>query len=97
MGNGVGLDTPASVWHILHALQEGGYAVSDIPESGDALIHQLIDHCSYDLEFLTEDQLRGAAGRLDTRRYAGWFARLPEGLRSSVERCWGPPPGDLYV
>ncbi len=42
IGNGVGLDTPASVIATLHALAAAGYRVADIPDSGDALIAQLL-------------------------------------------------------
>jgi cobaltochelatase CobN len=97
VGNAVGLDTPASAVRLLRAMKEAGYAVEGAPEEGDALIHTLINAGGHDLEFLTEEQLGGAAGRLDARRYAGWFALLPEELRASVEEHWGPPPGELYV
>jgi len=97
VGNAVGLDTPASAVRLLREMQEAGYEIDGVPGEGDALIHDLIAAGGHDLEFLTEEQLRGAAGRLDTRRYAQWFARLPEKLRSRVEEHWGPPPGDLYV
>jgi cobaltochelatase CobN len=97
VGNAVGLDTPASAIRLLGEMREAGYRVDGAPDDGDALIHALIDAGGHDLEFLTEGQLEGAVGRLDARRYAGWFARLPEELRTRVEECWGPPPGELYV
>src|ERR687894_2502983 len=97
VGNAVGLDTPASAIRLLEALRGAGYAVDGAPDEGDDLIHSLIAAGGHDLEFLTDDQLRGATGRLDTGRYAAWFARLPEDLRSDVEEHWGPPPGELYV
>ena len=97
VGNAVGLDTPASAVRLLRVMKEAGYEIDGAPEEGDALIHALIDAGGHDLEFLTEQQLQGAAGRLDARRYAGWFAGLSEGLRKRVEDHWGPPPGDLYV
>jgi cobaltochelatase CobN len=97
VGNAVGLDTPASAVKLLGAMREAGYLVDGVPEEGDALIHALIAAGGHDLEFLTEEQLYGAVGRLDARRYAEWFARLPEDLRAGVEEHWGPPPGDLYV
>ena len=71
--------------------------MDDAPGEGDDLIHALIAAGGHDLEFLTDDQLGGAAGRLSTERYAAWFARLPEELRNEVEEHWGPPPGELYV
>ena len=97
VGNAVGLDTPASAIGLLGAMSEAGYAVDGAPDRGDELIHSLIAAGGHDLEFLTGDQLSDAAGRLNAERYAEWFARLPEDLRSEVEEHWGPPPGDLYV
>ena len=97
VGNAVGLDTPASAVKLLRAMREAGYRVEGDPKEGDELIHALIAAGGHDLEFLTEEQLRGSVGRLDAGRYAGWFARLPEELRIEVEEHWGPPPGDLYV
>jgi cobaltochelatase CobN len=97
VGNAVGLDTPASAIGLLRAMRRASYAVEDVPEDGDELIHALIAAGGHDPEFLTADQLGNAAGRLDAGRYAGWFGRLPEDLRSGVEEHWGPPPGDLYV
>ncbi|HEX2729940.1 MAG TPA: cobaltochelatase subunit CobN, partial [Rubrobacteraceae bacterium] len=97
VGNAVGLDTPASAVGLLNALREAGYLMEGVPEEGDALIHALIAAGGHDLEFLTDVQLQGAPGRLDTKRYAAWFARLPEELRRSVEKHWGAPPGELYV
>jgi len=40
IGNGVGLDTPASTINILNALQQEGYPINEIPADGDALIQQ---------------------------------------------------------
>src|SRR5215207_566500 len=97
VGNAVGLDTPASAIGLLGAMRQAGYAVDGAPDDGDDLIHSLIAAGGHDLEFLTGDQLGNAAGRLNTKTYSEWFARLPEELRSEVEEHWGPPPGDLYV
>jgi cobaltochelatase CobN len=97
VGNAVGLDTPASAIRLLDAMRAAGYGIEDAPDDGDKLIHSLIAAGGHDLEFLTEDQLDAAAGRLDSRRYAEWFGRLPEGLRNEVVEHWGRPPGDLYV
>src|ERR671917_900952 len=97
VGNAVGLDTPASAIRLLAAMRGAGYRVDGAPTEGDALIHALIAAGGHDLEFLTEEQLEGAPGRLDVRLYAEWFARLPEELRADVEEHWGEPPGELYV
>jgi cobaltochelatase CobN len=63
IGNAVGLDAPASLLRLLHALHDAGYTVEDLPPDGDTLMHALIDRCSYDRELLTEDQLRNASAR----------------------------------
>lgn len=97
VGNAVGLDTPKSAVRLLRRLSEAGYRVEGAPEEGDALIHALIEAGGHDQEFLTQEQLRNAAGRVEFSRYAGWFRRLPEELRRRVEEHWGPPPGSLYV
>src|SRR5215208_4546024 len=97
VGNAVGLDTPASAIGLLGAMLRAGYAVDGAPDRGDELIHSLVAAGGHDLEFLTGDQLADATGRLGAKRYAEWFGRLPEALRSDVEEHWGRPPGDLYV
>ncbi|MGH9004662.1 MAG: cobaltochelatase subunit CobN, partial [Acidimicrobiia bacterium] len=97
VGNAVGLDTPVSVLALLEALRGAGYRVDRIPESGDALMAELIETFSYEKETLTAAQLSRAMTRVPASDYAAWFAELPEALRRSVEERWGPPPGDVYV
>ncbi|HJR22806.1 MAG TPA: cobaltochelatase subunit CobN, partial [Dongiaceae bacterium] len=43
IGNGVGLDTPAGVIEALKAMQAAGYAIGEIPETGDTLIARLLE------------------------------------------------------
>ena len=96
IGNAVGLDAPASLLGILRALQDEGYAVGALPESSDALIHDLIDRCSYDTTLLTPQQLRQAAGRVSAAQYDRWFRELPESLQRRMIKQWGSPPGEAY-
>ncbi len=97
IANAVGLDSPASLIRVLRALKQAGYDVRDIPESGDALLQMLVDRCSYDLELLTEAQLRQAAARVPAEQYQEWFAALPAKNQREIEGRWGAPPGDAYV
>ncbi len=64
LGNAVGLDSPASLLSLLHALRQAGYDLGSapLPPDSDSLIQALIASGTYDTEFLTEDQLRGAGG-----------------------------------
>ncbi|MGH3752923.1 MAG: cobaltochelatase subunit CobN [Pseudonocardiaceae bacterium] len=100
IGNAVGLDTPASAVVLLRALAGAGYDLGDLDVDGlegDALIHRLIAAGGHDVEWLTEEQMAGAAIRVPTAQYAPWFAQLPAPLRESVVAAWGEPPGQLYV
>ena len=97
IGNAVGLDAPASLMRILESMQAAGYAIADLPESGTALIHQLVDRCSYDDIYLTAEQLQQAAGRIPAQQYAQWFAELPVALQQKMQAQWGPAPGAAYV
>jgi cobaltochelatase CobN len=97
IGNAVGLDTPASLLAALRAMRDAGYTVGDLPESGDELIFRLIDSCSYDREFLAEQQLAGATGHLPASDYGHWFETLPKVVQSEMREAWGDPPGDVFV
>jgi cobaltochelatase CobN len=93
IGNGVGLDTPASVLAILRRLTAEGYDVSEIPETGDELMHALIARCTQDEEFVTAEQLAGAVGTLLEECYKKRFATLPSPVQEKVSRQWSEPPG----
>jgi cobaltochelatase CobN len=97
LGNAVGLDTPASVIDVLHALRDAGYRVDRIPEDGDALMAELADRLTYDQPTLTPTQAALGAGRLPAADYTAWFAAQDPGLRAEVTAIWGDPPGDVYV
>jgi cobaltochelatase CobN len=97
IGNAVGLDAPASLLHILQAMQAGGYRIDHLPENGTALIHELIDRCAYDNAYLTSEQLANAVGRVSTAQYGAWFAELPVEMQEKMSEQWGAPPGEAYV
>ena len=96
IGNAVGLDTPASAVLVLNALKDAGYKVTDIPETGDELVHRIIERCSNDRDSLTEEQLRLAAGHVTARQYSEWFASFPSDVAEELFRDWGEPPGQVY-
>ena len=91
LGNGVGLDTPASALNVLRALAEAGYEVGPLPESGDALIARLAagpTNAAVSGRNITETY-----GRAD---YEVFFAALPAELRTAVMDRWGPPEQDPF-
>jgi cobaltochelatase CobN len=97
IGNAVGLDSPASLLAVLHALRAQGYRIDELPDSSDALIHELIDRGAYDEACLRTDQLERAVASVPASRYAEWFAQLPDGPRQAMQERWGAPPGSAYV
>lgn len=97
IGNAVGLDTPASLIRVLNELKNNGYDIDDIPETGDKLIHSLIDQVTYDTEFLTETQIELAPAQVDSKDYKDWHRSFPKKNQSEMERDWGQPPGNVYT
>jgi cobaltochelatase CobN len=97
VGNAVGLDTPASALLLLRRLRDEGYDVGDLPETGDDLVHALIEAGTYDREHLTSEQLRLAPAGQAVEAYARAEGRLSPALRDQVRERWGEPPGQLYV
>jgi cobaltochelatase CobN len=93
----VGLDTPASLLRVLHAMQEAGYIVGDLPATGDALLHALIERGTYDREVPGQDRLNLAAARVAADTYEDWFGALPERNRGQMTAQWDAPPGNYYV
>ncbi|MDF3193236.1 cobaltochelatase subunit CobN [Pseudomonas sp. 1928-m] len=91
IGNGVGLDTPAAALNILKALQQQGYPVEGLPESGTALIHQLLGGVTNDLDSL---DARPCAQSLALDEYLAFFHSLPAASQQAVRERWGEPQSD---
>ncbi|HNB26882.1 MAG TPA: cobaltochelatase subunit CobN [Alphaproteobacteria bacterium] len=92
IGNGVGLDTPAGVVTALRAMHEAGYAVSDVPVDGDALIARLLDGPTNALE----SRQRAAATTLPLSAYRAFFLTLPPTVQREVADRWGAPEDDPH-
>ncbi|MFQ5959513.1 MAG: cobaltochelatase subunit CobN, partial [Alphaproteobacteria bacterium] len=90
IGNGVGLDTPASTVNILRALAGAGYRVEDIPADGNALIARLQEGPT------NADPMRPASETLSLADYAAFFAALPSATQAAVAARWGAPERDPF-
>jgi cobaltochelatase CobN len=88
IGNGVGLDTPASAITILRALKAAGYHIEDIPENGDALIQRLLEGPTNAV------RARHAEETFSRSDYATYFATLPRTAQDKVQARWGEPERD---
>ncbi|MEV4423253.1 cobaltochelatase subunit CobN [Patulibacter sp. NPDC049589] len=80
----------SSIPALQEALDAPSITAAEATAAGEALIHALIQRGGHDPELLTDDQLAANPYRLPGAEYAAWFATLPEGLRSIVERDHGP-------
>ncbi len=91
IGNGVGLDTPASTITILQALKQQGYAIENIPDDGNALITELLGAVTNNpntLHYLPCWQ------SLSIEEYKKYFHQLPLENQRAVLEQWGEPEQD---
>lgn len=92
IGNGVGLDTPASTLAILERLRDEGYPVGDtLPFDPTALIEWLGASVTNDTDGY---DTRPAAQSLSLATYRRLFAELPEASKRAVTERWGAPEAD---
>ncbi|MEW6498609.1 MAG: cobaltochelatase subunit CobN, partial [Cyanobacteriota bacterium] len=86
LANGVGLDTPASCVEVLKALQQAGYGVEDIPETGDELIQRLTTGVTNDPE---GQDWRLVRQQLSWEEYREYFETLPLEVQKGITERWG--------
>ena len=91
IGNGVGLDTPASTVNLLQSLERAGYPIKDIPEHGNALIEELLGAVTNNPNTLHE---RGCWQSLSLEDYLHYFYQLPLECQNAVWDRWGAPEDD---
>jgi len=86
LANGVGLDTPESCLEILKALQQAGYEVENIPETGDELIQRLTSGVTNDPE---GRELRSVWQQVSEAAYQEYFLTLPAAVQQGIRDRWG--------
>jgi cobaltochelatase CobN len=97
LGNAVGLDTPASVIELLHALGAAGYRVDRVPPDGDALMAELADAMPYASDEPEPIEHSHGAGSWSAVAYDDHFEQLPARAQGELTEAWGPPPGRFYI
>ncbi|HEY0287190.1 MAG TPA: cobaltochelatase subunit CobN [Pseudomonas sp.] len=86
IGNGVGLDTPAAALNILRALQNQGYPLAPLPDTGTELIHALLGGVTNDPESMDQ---RPCHQSMAMDEYLAAFQALPQANRQAVIQRWG--------
>ncbi|MGI4862199.1 MAG: cobaltochelatase subunit CobN [Janthinobacterium lividum] len=94
IGNGVGLDTPASVAGILAMLAAQGYRVDAPPADGAALMAHLTRGVTNDP---TTRDARAAFQSLSLADYRRSLAALPDAVQTALAAQWGAPEDDPTV
>lgn len=85
LGNGVGLDTPASVVKFLQHLKAAGYEVGLLPEDGDQLIRELQAGITNDEEQSYGKPLAQWVPAAELREFT---SRLPQAMRERLQEQW---------
>ncbi|MBN2525502.1 MAG: cobaltochelatase subunit CobN [Deltaproteobacteria bacterium] len=98
IGCAAGLDSFASVKHLIDALQKIGYLIEDTYEDGDDLANRLLEKMTCDRRYLTPDKMAARAQvQMERELFDGFHKQFPESVRTKTTADWGTPPGDLFV
>ncbi len=98
IGNAAGLDGVESVNDIMIRMKEEGYTLDHVPENGKALITELLDNITNDLNWTPSDSVRDKATDLITKdRYLEHFNKISRFNQQAMRECWGEPPGTVCV
>ena len=98
IGNAAGLDTIESVNDMLVRFDREGYTLDHVPADGRALIDEILDNVTNDLEWSSPERIRSlAADMVPKDRYLEHYKEVPEFDRKRMEESWGKPPGNVCV
>ena len=98
IGTAFGLDSPVSVLNIMKSMQDAGYAIKRMPETGQALIEEVKSRLTLDRRWRSPEELaRRAIDSVSEETYMKWFGDLPAAVQDKMTAAWGKPPGDLFV
>ena len=92
IGNGVGLDTPASTVRIMAALADAGYRVENPPVDGAALMARLTAGPTN----AADSRAKPPEATLPLADYAHFFNALPAPVQATVAERWGEPEADPF-
>lgn len=85
IGNGVGLDTPASTVKLLGRLRTAGYIVEPCPHDGEELMRWLQSGFTNDRE---RSYGKPHYQKVDKQRFKDFFESLPPKRRDELEQAW---------
>ena len=87
IGCAAGLDSPASVYHLINRLREEGIDLPHHYADGDDIIRQIIRAVTNGHSWLDpREVIRRAVDRIPSKLYEGWF----DALTPEVQQRWLP-------
>ncbi|MBC6497325.1 MAG: cobaltochelatase subunit CobN [Alphaproteobacteria bacterium GM7ARS4] len=93
IGNGVGLDTPRSLWRLLHTLAQEGYDVRDIPEDSETLMRHIRSGVT---SHWRTCESKDVECRLGAEAYGVIWNALPMSVREAIGARWGRMEDDPF-
>lgn len=98
IGGAAGLDTIESVSDMLKRFDKEGYTLDHVPENGRALIDEVLDNITNDLEWSSSERIREKALDLVSKdRYLAHYSNISRFNQQRMEDSWGKPPGEVSV
>lgn len=98
IGCAAGLDSFASVKHLLDRMADEGYQIDRLYRDGDDLAHEMLGTLTCDRRWIIPEEMARRAVASATRdRFLPWHRALPETVRRKMSQDWGNVPGSLFV
>ena len=93
IANGVGLDTPSSIIHLIKKLEKLKYKILNFPSNSDQLMKKLI---SGQTNSHTKIKLK-TNKYLSLDDYKNYFEDLPKNIQSAINKKWGAIEKDPFT
>ncbi|MHB1406099.1 MAG: cobaltochelatase subunit CobN [Desulfitobacteriaceae bacterium] len=98
IGCAFGLDTPASVWHMVQLLKAEGLKLDYDFQDGDEIIRGIIQAVSNDTRWLTaEEVLKRSVDKIAGETCQLWNGELSPRIQEKLEQTWRQAPGQFMV
>ena len=98
IGSAAGLDTIESVSDIIQRLSSLGYTVENTPKDGRALIDEVLDNITNDLDNQSTESIKAKAVDLvDRKDYEKDYLQIPQWDQDMTKNNWGDPVGEIMT
>lgn len=96
IGCAADLDSGASLFCLLQAMQKDGYDVGDLPDTAAELWEEVLAHMTNDRRYLSETMQREAT-KIAGSDVVKYEKTLPASVVQKMNDTWGNAPGDAFV